>query len=152
MRVICDKDASRYIRMLTIFLKQGSAHSKWASRNQHTRDVVEVIDTGRDNLDADKIQKEAGIVDEEASSDSDSSSDEDDDGEERPKGDIPDGSANDQQGLLDQARSYKKRDKALHRQHRGLMQWKVSDLPQPAISNAALLLSFMTFRFWCISR
>jgi hypothetical protein len=100
---------------------KGTAHSRWASRNQHTRDVVEVIDTARDNLDMDKIEREAGIVDEEVSSDSDSSSDEE-------KGDLPDGSADNKQGLLDQLRSYRRRDKALHRQHRGLMQWKVSCL------------------------
>lgn len=96
---------------------QGQAHSKWASRSQHTRDVVEIIDTARDNLDQDKIERQAGIVDEEASSDSDSS--------EEEKEELPDGSADQKQGVIDQVRSYKRRDKALHRQHRGLMQWKV---------------------------
>jgi hypothetical protein len=80
--------------------------------------VVEVIDTARDSLDMEKIEKEAGIVDEEASSDSDSSSD-------GVKEAIPDGSAANKQGLMDQLKDYKRRDKALHRQHRGLMQWKV---------------------------
>jgi hypothetical protein len=80
--------------------------------------VVEVVDTARDNLDTDKMQREAGIVDEEASSDSDSSDGDDGD-------DIPDGSAEDKQGPLDQLRDYRRREKALHRQHRGLMQWKV---------------------------
>ncbi|KHN96842.1 meiotically up-regulated protein [Metarhizium album ARSEF 1941] len=103
---------------LTFLSGMGIAHSRWASRNQHTRDVVEVIDTARDNLDLDKIEREAGIVDEEASSDSDSSSD---GGQEA----VPDGSAQHKQGLIDQLRDYKRRDKALHRQHRGLMQWKV---------------------------
>ncbi|EXV00003.1 C2 domain protein [Metarhizium robertsii] len=103
---------------LTFLSGMGIAHSRWASRNQHTRDVVEVIDTARDNLDLDKIEREAGIVDEEASSDSDSSSDE-------VKEELPDGSAQHKQGLMDQLRDYKRRDKALHRQHRGLMQWKV---------------------------
>ncbi|KAJ6443028.1 meiotically up-regulated protein [Purpureocillium lavendulum] len=115
---------------LTFWAGMGAAHSAWASRNQNTRDVVEVIDTSRDNLDADKMEKEAGIVDEEASSDSDSSDDDDDDGDDggegKGKGDkIPDGSAGDKQGPLDQLRDYRKRDKALHRQHRGIMQWKV---------------------------
>ncbi|KAG8407825.1 hypothetical protein J3458_020060 [Metarhizium acridum] len=103
---------------LTFLPGMGTAHSRWASRNQHTRDVVEVIDTARDNLDLDKIEREAGIVDEEASSDSDSSSD-------GVKEELPDGSAQHKQGLMDQLRDYKRRDKALHRQHRGLMQWKV---------------------------
>lgn len=66
----------------------------------------------------DKIEQQVGIVDEEASSDSDSSSDDE-------KEDLPDGSAEHKQGLVDQFRDYKRRDKALHRQHRGLMQWKV---------------------------
>ncbi|GJN70495.1 hypothetical protein PLICBS_004553 [Purpureocillium lilacinum] len=123
---------------LTFWAGMGAAHSAWASRNQNTRDVVEVIDTSRDNLDVDKLQKEAGIVDEEASSDSDSSDDDDDDdgndaeggqqgnGKPRRKGEaIPDGSADDKQGPLDQLRDYRRRDKALHRQHRGIMQWKV---------------------------
>ncbi|KAG5979025.1 hypothetical protein E4U55_005649 [Claviceps digitariae] len=101
---------------------EGQAHSKWASRNQHTRDVVEVIDTARDNLDQDKLERQAGIVDEEyASSDSDSSGD----GEEQRAEEVPDGSAEHKQGVIDQLRSYKRREKALHRQHRGLMQWKI---------------------------
>ncbi|POR37489.1 hypothetical protein TPAR_02309 [Tolypocladium paradoxum] len=94
----------------------GSAHSRWASRNQDLRDVVEVVDAARDSLDTGKTQREAGTVDDEASSDSDSSDGDDD---------IPDGSAGDRQGPLDRLRDYKRREKALHRQHRGLMQWKV---------------------------
>lgn len=112
---------------------QGSAHSRWASRDHNLRDVVEVIETARDNLDTHKRHRELGIVDEEASSDSDSS-DEDEgrsdvDGhndEDRHR--IADGSAEDKQGPMDQLRDYRKRDKALHRQHRGLMQWKVRSL------------------------
>ncbi|QUC21506.1 uncharacterized protein UV8b_05749 [Ustilaginoidea virens] len=99
---------------VTFWAGMGRAHSRWASRNPHTRDVVEVIDACRDALG--QVDKEAGTVDEEASSDSDSS----DEGQ-----DVPDGSAGHQQNLLDQLRDYKKRDKALHRQHRGLMQWKI---------------------------
>lgn len=77
-----------------------------------------MIDTARDNLDQDKLEKQAGVVDDEyVSSNSDSSVD----GEEQ----VPDGSAEHKQGVVDQLRSYKRRDKALHRQHRGLMQWKV---------------------------
>lgn len=102
---------------VTFWAGMGQAHSKWASRSQHTRDVVEIIDTARDNLDQDKIERQAGIVDEEASSDSDSS--------EEEKEELPDGSADQKQGVIDQVRSYKRRDKALHRQHRGLMQWKI---------------------------
>ncbi|XP_044715365.1 c2 domain-containing protein [Hirsutella rhossiliensis] len=103
---------------VTFWAGMGSAHSRWASRNQNVRDVVEVIDTARDNLDTDKMQHEAGIVDEEASSDSDSS-------DSSMSKDLPDGSVDDKQGPLDQIRDYRRRDKALHRQHRGIMQWKV---------------------------
>lgn len=80
------------------------------------RDVVEVIDAARDGLRDDELERKAGIVDEEISSDSDSSDEHEY---------IPDGSAEHKQGPLDQLRDYKRRDKALHRQHRGLMQWKV---------------------------
>jgi hypothetical protein len=82
------------------------------------RDIVEVIDAARDGLRDDELEREAGIVDEEISSDSDSDSSADHDY-------IPDGSAEHKQGPLDQIRDYKRKDKALHRQHRGLMQWKV---------------------------
>ncbi|KAG6007973.1 hypothetical protein E4U21_005207 [Claviceps maximensis] len=109
---------------VTFWSGMGQAHAKWASRNEHARDVVEVIDTARDNLDQDKIEKQAGIVGEEyASSNSDSSASDDEQGHEKEE--VPDGSAGHKQGVVDQLRSYKRRDKALHRQHRGLMQWKI---------------------------
>lgn len=79
------------------------------------------MDTARDNLNTDKMQHEAGVVEDEASSDSDSSGDD-------TSNDMADNSVNDKQGPLDQMRDFKRREKALHRQHRGLMQWKVSML------------------------
>ncbi|VUC35988.1 unnamed protein product [Clonostachys rosea] len=94
----------------------GMAHSAWANKDQNLRDIVEVINTAQENLDVDKIERKIGIVDAEMSSDSDSSDDE---------REIPDGSANDKQGPIDQIRDYKRREKALHRRHRGLMQWKI---------------------------
>ncbi|KAM0467053.1 hypothetical protein ACHAPV_000567 [Trichoderma viride] len=100
---------------VTYWPGMGAAHSEWANNNDHMRDVVEVIDAARDNLRDDELEREAGIVDEEVSSDSDSSDEHEY---------IPDGSAEHKQGPLDQIRDYKRRDKALHRQHRGLMQWK----------------------------
>ncbi|KAF7561824.1 hypothetical protein G7046_g2304 [Stylonectria norvegica] len=96
----------------------GSAHSSWAANDVNLRNVVEVIDTARDNLESGRMERQAGIVDESASSsenDSDSSDDEKD---------IPDGSSGHQQGPIDQIRDYKRRDKGLHRRHRGIMQWK----------------------------
>ncbi|RFU77442.1 hypothetical protein TARUN_4789 [Trichoderma arundinaceum] len=101
---------------VTFWPGMGAAHSEWANSSEHIRDVVEVIDAARDNLRDDEMERAAGIVDEEISSDSDSS-DEDEY--------IPDGSPEHKQGPLDQVRDYKRRDKALHRQHRGLMQWKI---------------------------
>ncbi|KEY66489.1 hypothetical protein S7711_04818 [Stachybotrys chartarum IBT 7711] len=96
----------------------GSAHSSWANGNEHLKDVVEVIDTARDQKQEGKMEKKAGVVDEDVSSDSSSSSEDEDDG-------IPDGSAGDKQGPIDRVRDYNKRKKVLHRQHRGVMQWKV---------------------------
>lgn len=99
------------------------------------------------------MEREAGIVDSEgelsgathrppsigSNSDSSSSSSSDSDGEDS---DIPDGSAGNKQGPVDQLRDYRRRDKRLHRQHRGLMQWKVSSSSPRAcpISSSAVLL------------
>lgn len=86
--------------------------------------MVEVISSAQENLDVDDLEKRAGIVDEEASSESDDDSSDD--------GDVPDGSAEDRQGPIDQIRDYKRREKGLHRKHRGIMQWKVrSHRPHP---------------------
>lgn len=98
---------------------QGAAHSEWANNSEHMRDVVEVIDAARDNLRDDEMERAAGIVDEDISSDSDSSDE---------HGYIPDGSAGHKQGPIDKLRDYKHKNKALSRQHRGLMQWKVSQI------------------------
>lgn len=81
------------------------------------------------------MEKHAGIVDfdvttDSSSSDSDDDSDDDDDDKKddvKKGSDIPDGTANHKQGPIDQVRDYKKKEKALHRQHRGIMQWKVSE-------------------------
>lgn len=86
--------------------------------------MVEVLDTARDNKTEDKMQKKAGIVDEEVSSDSESDSD------DSEKDDVPDGSANNKQGPIDQIKDYKNRNQGLHRRHRGIMQWKVSPTHQ----------------------
>ena len=106
--------------MKILTLLQGSAHSRWAANDINLRNVVEVIDTARDSLEDEHMEKQAGIVDESASSSSDSDSDSDSSEE-----DIPDGSSGNQQGPIDQIRDYKKHDKGLHRRHRGIMQWKI---------------------------
>jgi hypothetical protein len=100
---------------------QGAAHSQWANSSEQLREVVEVIDAARDALGDEEMEKAAGIVDEEISSDSDSSDEHEY---------VPDGSPEHKQGPIDQVRDYKRRDKALHRQHRGLMQWKVRHFSQ----------------------
>ncbi|PHH83281.1 hypothetical protein CDD82_2461 [Ophiocordyceps australis] len=102
---------------LTFLGGMGNAHARWASRNQDLRDVIEVIETARDNLDRAKMAKEVGIGDEEASSDSDSSSGEHDEADGK--------SVKEEQSTLDELRDYRRREKALHRQHRGIMQWKI---------------------------
>jgi hypothetical protein len=122
---------------------QGSAHARFATSSQHLKQVVEVIDTARDNLDLDKLERQAGIIDAD-SSDSDLSSDDDEKdmtmlgrNSESPSSrrdrrslsrssQLPDGSVGDKQSVMDQMRDYKRRAKTLHRQHRGIMQWKVS--------------------------
>ncbi|KAG9256071.1 uncharacterized protein F5Z01DRAFT_619189 [Emericellopsis atlantica] len=101
---------------VTFWAGLGGAHSGWANKDPNLRDVVEVINVAQDNHDFDKMERKAGIVDEEVSSDSDSSDEE---------GDVPDGSAGQKQGPIDQAKDYKRREQGLHRQHRGLMQWKI---------------------------
>ncbi|PHH67068.1 hypothetical protein CDD81_4463 [Ophiocordyceps australis] len=102
---------------VTFLAGMGNAHARWASRNQDLRDVIEVIETARDNLDGDEMEKAAGIGDEDASSDSDSSSGEKDEADGK--------SLKEKQSTLEQIRDYRRRDKALHRQHRGIMQWKI---------------------------
>ncbi|KAJ3532430.1 hypothetical protein NM208_g8440 [Fusarium decemcellulare] len=123
------------IKLKLIFWE--APHSRWASRDEHLRNVVEVIETARDNLETGRAEKEAGIVDADGStgsvhrpasigsnSDSSSSSSSDSDSDDEGSG-IPDGSAGNKQGPVDQLRDYRRRDKRLHRQHRGLMQWKI---------------------------
>ncbi|KAH8734973.1 hypothetical protein BGZ61DRAFT_342410 [Ilyonectria robusta] len=125
---------------VTFWSGLGSAHARWASRDQHLRNVVEVIETARDNLETVQLQKEVGITGDsdsasedgrrtrprsivsnsDSSSSSSSSSDSDSDAR-----DIPDGSSANKQGPIDKIRDYKRRDRRLHRQHRGLMQWKI---------------------------
>ncbi|KAL2210624.1 hypothetical protein CC79DRAFT_1366007 [Sarocladium strictum] len=104
---------------LTFWAGLGGAHSKWISKDQNLREVAEVVDTARDNLDADEKEKEAGIVDAGQESSDDSSSDDDSSDDE-----VKDGSKGNKGGPIDQFKDYKKREKGLHRKHRGIMQWK----------------------------
>ncbi|KAM0197541.1 hypothetical protein ACHAPI_005006 [Fusarium lateritium] len=124
---------------LTFWSGLGGAHSRWASRDEHLQNVVEVIETARDNHEIGRQAKEAGIVDSDdddsdrdrrpgsldSDSDSDSSSSDTEDDNEGEISSVPDGSAAQKQGPIDKVRDYRRRDKRLHRQHRGLMQWKI---------------------------
>ncbi|KAI5462136.1 hypothetical protein BGZ63DRAFT_354616 [Mariannaea sp. PMI_226] len=127
---------------VTFWCGLGSAHSRWASHDQSLRDVVEIIETTRDNLETHSQQQEAGIVTSDSESgsnrsngcpvappsigsNSDSSSSSSSDSDPDSGHEIPDGSSRNRQGPIDQLRDYKRRDRRLHRQHRGLMQWKV---------------------------
>ncbi|PMB65690.1 Meiotically up-regulated 190 protein [Beauveria bassiana] len=132
---------------LTLWAGMGSAHTSWASGSEHLRQVVEVIDTARDILQTDDLEKETGIVDADNNGDQDGDSSDDEGadndaetedaksqhhGRRGRKGSspgrdavLPDGSISDKQSMLDQVRDYKKKAKTLHRQHRGIMQWKI---------------------------
>lgn len=138
---------------LTFWSGLGGAHSKWASKDPNLRDVVEVLDCGRDELEDLKTAKQAGIVDEDETSESDADSSDDEAGASRngwPDGEIhaengasveeadgevkdekPDGDSGgkSKQSVVDAAKNYKKHMKSEHRRHRGVMQWKVSRDP-----------------------
>ncbi|ATY64903.1 meiotically up-regulated [Cordyceps militaris] len=130
---------------LTLWAGMGSAHTSWASGSEHLRQVVEVIDTARDILQTDDFERSAGIVDADTAADSsdddgpDNNADNDDAKSQHHNhrhtrhgspgagrdAELPDGSTADKQSMLDQVRDYKKTAKTLHRQHRGIMQWKI---------------------------
>lgn len=75
-----------------------------------------------DDDDSDRDRR-PGSLDSDSDSNSSSDTEDDDDGQISS---VPDGSAAQKQGPIDKVRDYRRRDKRLHRQHRGLMQWKVS--------------------------
>ncbi|KAF5019882.1 hypothetical protein F66182_8118 [Fusarium sp. NRRL 66182] len=124
---------------LTFWAGLGSAHSRWVNRDGHLKNVVEVIETARDNLEIGRKEKEAGVVQSEdegsgpvhrpasigSNSDSSSSSSDSEGDDNEQESGVPDGSSSNKQGPIDQLRDYRRRDKRLHRQHRGLMQWKI---------------------------
>lgn len=78
------------------------------------------MDSDDDDSDRDR---RPGSLDSDSDSNSSSDTEDDDDGQISS---VPDGSAAQKQGPIDKVRDYRRRDKRLHRQHRGLMQWKVS--------------------------
>ena len=105
------------------------------------KQIVQVLDVARDNIEQHEIGKKVGVVDEDASSDSErdddsDSSTDDDDGSDEEKSVKPGthrektGEELDGRGITngwaDGIRSYKRDRKSTHRRHRGIMQWKVS--------------------------
>ena len=136
----------------------GDAHGKWAGGNPDLRNVMEVLETARDNLDAEEAEEEAGVVRNESDDgssnhggkdDADSSTDDDDDDDndnnirKRPinghakhnddntsNNDDSNGTK-DSNGLIEHYRSRRRDQKVEHRRHRGVMQFKVSSCPPP---------------------
>lgn len=114
----------------------GEAHSRWANKDPDLKNVVEVLETSRDNLDEQEAGEKAGVVRDESDTDSnasrdddDSSTDDDSDDDRRTSknGDSKDGDGNekDSQGLVDQYRERRRTQKTQHRQHRGMMQFRI---------------------------
>jgi hypothetical protein len=115
----------------------GQAHSSWANKDPDLRNVMEVLETARDNLDEQEAGEKAGVVHNESDAEShagrdddDSSTDDDSDDERRKKsnGDTKkddDDAHKDSQGLIDQYREKRKDQKAEHRRHRGVMQFRI---------------------------
>ncbi|KAM3415028.1 hypothetical protein BST61_g10165 [Cercospora zeina] len=126
----------------------GAGHQRWASKDSDLRQVMEVLDTARDNYEAKKNAENLGITeaDGDDTSDSDSSNDEEDDvdggahpvkGVSSPGTDGTNTAASDDTGdaggegkkdghmnIIDKAKEYKKHSKQKHRRQRGLMQYK----------------------------
>lgn len=70
---------------VTFWSGLGDAHHSWASKDMHLRNVMEVLETARDNLETEEAEEEAGILDDESDQgsdkgkdDGDSSTDDDD--------------------------------------------------------------------------
>jgi hypothetical protein len=139
----------------------GEAHSKWASGNPDLRNVMEVLETARDNLDEEEAEVEAGVVRNEGddktfehgASDVDDSSTDDDDNDDddesnrrRPVSghakenngdnaynDHSNNNNKDSEGLIDHYRARRRDQKVEHRRHRGVMQFKVCTIHPPHV-------------------
>jgi hypothetical protein len=111
----------------------GQAHSKWANKDPDLKNVVEVLETARDNLDEQEAGEKAGVIQDESgteshggSDDNDSSTDDDSDSERRRKPKHETRESNDNsQGLVDQYREKRQEKKGEHRRHRGVMQFRL---------------------------
>ena len=109
----------------------GGYHQKLASKSPNLQDVLEALATANDNSE---VRTAMSRADDDDSSDSDSSADADDhshhpsnhnNSELEDDHSIEKSSADDgKRGPLAQIKDYKEHAGELHRQHRGLMQWK----------------------------
>ena len=88
-------------------------HHKLAKKNPNIQDVFDALNTAKDN-------KEINMMAEEKDSSSSSGGEGSDDEEEEHLRE------NGRRGPLDQIREYKDHSGQLHRQHRGVMQWKAA--------------------------
>jgi len=147
----------------------GDAHSRWAGKNPDLRNVMEVLETARDNLDAEEAEEEAGVVRNESDhgasdhggeDDVDSSTDDDDDDDDDDKNnrrrpakrqskrkddakDDENDDSNSKNGLIEHYRSRRRDQKIEHRRHRGVMQFRVS--PHTFHDFSSLQLHFLEF-------
>ncbi|KAM0701497.1 hypothetical protein Q7P35_011859 [Cladosporium inversicolor] len=115
----------------------GQAHSSWANKDPDLKNVMEVLETARDNLNEEQAGERAGVVHNESDTEShagrdddDSSTDDDSDNEhrKRSKGDTKNGDEDahkDSQGFIDQYRERRRDQRAEHRRHRGVMQFRI---------------------------
>ncbi|KAK3106801.1 hypothetical protein LTR53_018038, partial [Teratosphaeriaceae sp. CCFEE 6253] len=82
-RACCVEECGERVGSITLTVKfwsgLGGAHSRWASKDQSMREVVEVLQVARDNMETHESAKKAGLVDEEEGDTS--SSDEDSEGD-----------------------------------------------------------------------
>ncbi|KXT06313.1 hypothetical protein AC578_9198 [Pseudocercospora eumusae] len=130
---------------LTFWAGLGGAHRRWASKDQDLKQVMEVLDTARDNYESKKNAEELGIFegdgdDTSDSSESDDSSDDDDDDDEKSgAGEDQEGNDKSKMNLIDQAREYKKHARQKHRHHRGVMQYKAPRVAAGAKTKAGKL-------------
>lgn len=100
----------------------GGYHQKLASKSPNLQDVLEALATANDN---EEVRTAMSRDDDADSSDSDSSADESTTTNSRDENGIEEKSIdNGKRGPLAQLRDYKEHSGELHRQHRGLMQWK----------------------------
>ena len=150
----CGEKVGSVTLTVTFWSGLGGAHSRWASKDASMREVVEVLQVARDEMETHESAKKAGIVDEDGTSSSDEGDSSGDEGSSksvktRPDGDVKqdgkqvnggtgeradgDGADDDDDGssgkgkqsIIDSARDYKRHMKSEHRRNRGLMQWRI---------------------------